>query len=106
MYELLSKNRGDLIPLHFPGEGGSLTQFKYKDSSCYEMVVFIALFCGVVDCVWLIFLFYVSSLGCPHLTNLRSNDTKSFLLIGYVKVHNFPTPALGYKSSALNKFSL
>ena len=67
MYELLSGNRGELIPLNFPRDGES------------EAVVFGALFCGVVDDALMRFLFYVSSPGSPHSTNVKSNNTKNFL---------------------------
>lgn len=105
MYELLSGNRGDLIPLNFPREERPI-QLKHKGSSCYETVVFGALFCAVVDCALMRFLFYVYGPGSSWLTNLRGNNTRKFLPFKRVNVPDFPTPTVWYIILVLIKLSL
>lgn len=101
MYELLSGNRRDLIPLNFPG-GGEPDSVQTQ-GFFYETIVFGALFCAVVDYALMRFLFYVSSPGSPCLTNLRGNNTRNFLPSEHVKGPDFPIPTVGYMISVLTK---
>lgn len=79
-------------------------QFKHKGSSHYQTVMFGALFCVVVDCALMRFLFYVSSPGSPCLTNLKGHNTRNSLPSEHVKGPNFPFPLWGIWSQFLCNF--